>query len=242
MMPPAPAAARATVSPRVLRLVERRHAGRAARAHRGGARLDARRVRRDALRAAAHVDHRRPRHLDGRRPGAIGSATLLAAAAGGLLFGVVADRYGRTRALMASVVIYSVFTAACGLAHDRRPARGVPDPARHRHGRRVGERRGAGVRDVAGRASRQGARVDAERVGDRLRPGGCRDDGGAAAVGVARRVLRRRAAGVSHVLGAPLRAGARAVAAHARRGAGPRPARRRLPRRTRRRHGCRHRR
>jgi MFS family permease len=48
--------------------------------------------------------------------GAIGSATLVAAAGGGLLFGIVADRYGRTRALMASVLIYSVFTAACGLA------------------------------------------------------------------------------------------------------------------------------
>jgi MFS family permease len=48
--------------------------------------------------------------------GAIGSVTLLAAAAGGLFFGVVADRYGRTRALMASVIIYSVFTAACGFA------------------------------------------------------------------------------------------------------------------------------
>jgi len=54
--------------------------------------------------------------LSARTAGAIGSATLLAAAAGGLLFGVVADRYGRTRALMASVLIYSVFTAACGLA------------------------------------------------------------------------------------------------------------------------------
>jgi putative sialic acid transporter len=48
--------------------------------------------------------------------GALGSLTLLASAAGGLLFGFVADRYGRTRALMASVLIYSVFTAACGLA------------------------------------------------------------------------------------------------------------------------------
>jgi MFS family permease len=48
--------------------------------------------------------------------GAIGSATLVAAAAGGLLFGVIADRYGRTRALMASVLLYSIFTAACGLA------------------------------------------------------------------------------------------------------------------------------
>ena len=48
--------------------------------------------------------------------GAIGSFTLLASAAGGLIFGFVADRFGRTRALMASVLIYSVFTAACGFA------------------------------------------------------------------------------------------------------------------------------
>ena len=48
--------------------------------------------------------------------GLLGSLTLLASAAGGLLFGVVADRYGRTRALMGSILIYSVFTAACGLA------------------------------------------------------------------------------------------------------------------------------
>jgi MFS family permease len=48
--------------------------------------------------------------------GALGSLTLLASAAGGIVFGVVADRFGRTRALIASVLIYSVFTAACGLA------------------------------------------------------------------------------------------------------------------------------
>ena len=54
--------------------------------------------------------------LSRQTAGAIGSATLLSAAAGGLLFGVIADRYGRTRALMASVLIYSVFTAASGLA------------------------------------------------------------------------------------------------------------------------------
>ena len=53
-----------------------------------------------------------------RRPqgGALGSVALLAAAAGGVAFGVFADRFGRTRALMLSVVLYSVFTAACGLA------------------------------------------------------------------------------------------------------------------------------
>ena len=48
--------------------------------------------------------------------GILGSITLVAAAIGGLVFGVVADRYGRTRALMASILIYAVFTAACGLS------------------------------------------------------------------------------------------------------------------------------
>ena len=48
--------------------------------------------------------------------GALGSITLLGGAAGGLIVGHVADRFGRTRALMASVLIYSVFTAACGLS------------------------------------------------------------------------------------------------------------------------------
>ena len=48
--------------------------------------------------------------------GALGSVALLAAAAGGVGFGWFADHFGRTRALMLSVALYSVFTAACGLA------------------------------------------------------------------------------------------------------------------------------
>jgi len=48
--------------------------------------------------------------------GALGSVALLAAAAGGVWFGWIADRFGRTRALMASIMLYSVFTAACGFA------------------------------------------------------------------------------------------------------------------------------
>ena len=48
--------------------------------------------------------------------GLIGSVTLVAGAVGGVVFGVVADRYGRTRALMASILMYSVFTALCGVA------------------------------------------------------------------------------------------------------------------------------
>ena len=48
--------------------------------------------------------------------GGLQSLTLLASAAGGLGFGLLADRWGRARALMLSVLIYSVFTAACGFA------------------------------------------------------------------------------------------------------------------------------
>ena len=48
--------------------------------------------------------------------GLLGSLTLVASAVGGLVFGVFADRFGRRKALMASILIYSVFTAACGFA------------------------------------------------------------------------------------------------------------------------------
>jgi MFS family permease len=48
--------------------------------------------------------------------GLLGSLTLAASAAGGFVFGVAADRYGRTRALIWSILIYSVFTALCGVA------------------------------------------------------------------------------------------------------------------------------
>ncbi len=48
--------------------------------------------------------------------GYLGSLTLVASAVGGVVFGVVADRFGRTRALSLSILLYSVFTAACGLA------------------------------------------------------------------------------------------------------------------------------
>lgn len=48
--------------------------------------------------------------------GYLGSLTLAASAVGGVLFGVAADRLGRTRALSLSILLYSIFTAACGLA------------------------------------------------------------------------------------------------------------------------------
>jgi len=56
-------------------------------------------------------------HLSSALSGAMMSATLLAAAVGGLFFGWFADRLGRTRALNLSLLIYSLATAACGLTH-----------------------------------------------------------------------------------------------------------------------------
>src|SRR5256886_14556446 len=55
-------------------------------------------------------------HLSLGMAGILGSITLLSAAGGGIAFGVIADRVGRRQALMLAVLIYSVFTAACGFA------------------------------------------------------------------------------------------------------------------------------
>lgn len=51
-----------------------------------------------------------------RTAGLLNSLTLIASAIGGLLFGVIADRIGRTRSLMASILVYSLASAACGLS------------------------------------------------------------------------------------------------------------------------------
>jgi MFS family permease len=48
--------------------------------------------------------------------GLMGSLTLLASAVGGVVFGLIADRFGRVKALMGSILIYSIFTGACGLS------------------------------------------------------------------------------------------------------------------------------
>jgi MFS family permease len=56
--------------------------------------------------------------IDARTAGGLQSLTLLASAAGGVVFGVLADRQGRVRALMLSVLLYSIFTAACGFAQN----------------------------------------------------------------------------------------------------------------------------
>lgn len=48
--------------------------------------------------------------------GSLASAVLLASAMGGVLFGVLADRFGRVRMLMISILVYSVATAMCATA------------------------------------------------------------------------------------------------------------------------------
>lgn len=48
--------------------------------------------------------------------GLLNTLTLLASGVGGMLFGLVADRIGRTRALMLSILTYSICSFACGLA------------------------------------------------------------------------------------------------------------------------------
>jgi MFS family permease len=54
--------------------------------------------------------------MDRATGGLLGSLTLAASAIGGIVFGVLADRWGRTRALSLSIILYSVFTALCGAA------------------------------------------------------------------------------------------------------------------------------
>lgn len=51
-----------------------------------------------------------------RTAGMLGSLTLAASGLGGVIFGVIADRMGRRRAMIGSILIYSIFTGLCGLA------------------------------------------------------------------------------------------------------------------------------
>ena len=54
--------------------------------------------------------------IDKGTAGLLNSLTLVASAIGGLIFGVIADRIGRVRALMASILVYSLASAASGFS------------------------------------------------------------------------------------------------------------------------------
>lgn len=55
-------------------------------------------------------------HLSLGEMGLLATATLAGAALGGSLVGIAADYYGRVRVLMWTMILYAVFTAACGFA------------------------------------------------------------------------------------------------------------------------------
>ena len=54
--------------------------------------------------------------LTSAQSGALASVTLVASAAGGAACGVLADRYGRARMLIVSILVYSLFTGATAFA------------------------------------------------------------------------------------------------------------------------------
>jgi MFS family permease len=54
--------------------------------------------------------------LDSGQTGLFTTVTLVVSAVGGALAGVIADRVGRVKALMITVITYAVFTVACGFA------------------------------------------------------------------------------------------------------------------------------
>lgn len=56
-------------------------------------------------------------HFSRAQAGWLASVTLLGSAFGGLMFGFIADRYGRVRSLIYSILAYSLFTAATATAH-----------------------------------------------------------------------------------------------------------------------------
>jgi len=55
--------------------------------------------------------------MDTRTAGFLNSLTLIASAIGGFLFGFIADRIGRVRALMLAILAYSLSSAACAFTH-----------------------------------------------------------------------------------------------------------------------------
>lgn len=63
------------------------------------------------------VDLQKDLHMSTATAGLLMSLSLIAAAVGGIFFGWFADKVGRTHALIVSMLIYSIFTFCCGLAH-----------------------------------------------------------------------------------------------------------------------------
>ncbi len=133
-------------------------------------------------------------HMSKQTGGLLIGLTLGASAIGGVFFGFVADRIGRTRALMISILVYSLASGASGFSTT------VVELAIFRlilglgMGGEVVHRCGVDRGDVACRASRQSAWADAIHLGHRrnaCRGSGCGDP---AAIRLASCVFCRRLA------------------------------------------------
>jgi MFS family permease len=55
-------------------------------------------------------------HLTPAIGGLLASLALFSAAFGGFAFGIIADKWGRTKSMIGSILMYSIFTAACGFS------------------------------------------------------------------------------------------------------------------------------
>ena len=144
--------------------------------------------------------------------GLLGTVTLVMSGVGGAIFGYVADRFGRTRALMGTIAHLLARLARRRDVAERDAAAALARAARHRHGRRVGVGRRARQRDLAARAPQQGDQHHAVGLGARLHPASLL----AAQRSSARRrsardgwrwlFVARRPAGALHAVDSPLRA------------------------------------
>jgi len=81
-----------------------------------------------------------------------------------LVWGPIADRFGRSRVLAATIFVYAVFTGAAALSQTRVATGIVPVAGRHRNRRRVGPGRNIRRRSLARRPSQNGRRIFADRL------------------------------------------------------------------------------
>ena len=85
-------------------------------ADRCGARLRDGRLRSADPRLHAAGDRRGPASVSSAQAGSLVTWTLIGAVAGGMIFGVLSDYFGRVRMLTWTILIFAVFTGLCALA------------------------------------------------------------------------------------------------------------------------------